>query len=57
MYYEEKVVDGVLHYKSSPTEGWVSMTPQQLTTKIMYMKNELKVIEGTLESIKTILKH
>lgn len=57
MYYEEKVIDGVLNYRKSPTGEWIPMTPQQLTTKIMYVKSELKVIEGTLESIKTILKH
>ena len=31
MYYEEAVIDGVLHYRTTPDEKWTPKTAAQLT--------------------------
>lgn len=31
MFYEEKVIDGVLHYRTSPDGDWRAKTAEQLT--------------------------
>lgn len=34
MYYEEKIIDGILHWRSTPTGAWIAKTPEQLTIRI-----------------------
>lgn len=31
MFYEETVIDGVLHWRGTPTGEWIAKTAQQLT--------------------------
>jgi len=35
MYHEEKVIDGVLHWKSDPRGEWTAYTAFQLTQRII----------------------
>ncbi len=34
MYYEEKVINGVLHWRGHPDDNWTPCTPQELTAKL-----------------------
>lgn len=34
MYYEERVIDGVLHWRGTPDGPWQKMTDEQLTQKL-----------------------
>lgn len=38
MYYEEKVINGILSHKSSPNGEWVPFSAEQLTQKILDIK-------------------
>ncbi len=40
MYYEEKVVDGVLCYRGTPDSEWVQFTQQELTSQWQHYKDE-----------------
>ena len=42
MYYEEKIIDGVLHFKYSPDGKWRKFTDKQLTSKIEKLQVEIK---------------
>ena len=35
MYYEEQVIDGVLHWRGTPAGEWQSMTAERLTGMLM----------------------
>ena len=35
-YYEEKVIDGILYYRSSPDAAWIEPTTYQLSQMIYY---------------------
>lgn len=35
MYYEEQVIDGILHWRSTPDGKWEAFTAGQLTRKLM----------------------
>ncbi len=34
MYYEEKTIDGILHYRTHPKEEFMQMTARMLTHKL-----------------------
>lgn len=41
MYYEEKVIDGVLCWRDTPDGEWVLFTPRQLTEKILGLQEQV----------------
>ena len=45
MYYEESVIDGVLHYKTTPTSPWMPFSPTLMTNK--YVASQMIVNELT----------
>lgn len=42
MYYEEKVVDGVLCWRSQPDGEWTVYTAQQLTDRLIRLTAEVQ---------------
>lgn len=38
---EERVIDGVLHFRASPEDIWRRMTPERLTEKLLMAQKEL----------------
>jgi len=40
MYYSEKMIGGVLHYKTSPKGQWVRFTEIMLMTRICELMRE-----------------
>lgn len=39
MYYEEKIIDGVLHTRGTPNGEWIPCTVEQLTNMLMKARN------------------
>jgi len=35
MFYEQKVINGVLHYRTIPDAEWMEMSKAMLTSKLM----------------------
>jgi hypothetical protein len=40
MYYVEEIINGVLCFKSTPNGEWRALTPEQLTDKIVKLRNQ-----------------
>lgn len=40
MYYEEQIIDGILHYRVVPFGDFMPMTPEMLTNKIEEIKKQ-----------------
>jgi len=38
MQYEECLIDGVLNWRSAPTEKWQPMTPERLTALVLELR-------------------
>lgn len=38
MWYEEKVINGVLHYRGTPSGEWTPMTKEMLTGVILQLR-------------------
>lgn len=43
MYYEEKVIDGILHLRGMPNGEWEPMSPEQLTALVLTLRQQLLV--------------
>mgnify|MGYP003692044225 CR=1 FL=1 len=41
MYYAEKIINGVLHYRTHPRGKWREISPLKLTQKILDLQNKL----------------
>lgn len=42
MFYEEKVIDGVLHYRTSPNGDWRAKTAEQLTEMLETLRDSVR---------------
>lgn len=42
MYYEEMVIDGVLHWRGSPDEKWTPKTAAQLTEMLLEARRKFQ---------------
>ena len=45
MYYEESVIDGVLHYKTTPISPWLPFSTTSMTNK--YVSSQIVIKELT----------
>jgi hypothetical protein len=50
MYYAEKNIDGILHFRNTPNEKWVAMTQEQLTAKLIDARNTLQKVQGIFDA-------
>lgn len=41
MYYEEKVIGGVLHFRNRPDGNWIAMSAAQITQRLIETQTEL----------------
>jgi len=46
MYLEEKIINGILHYRTSPNEEFKPYTLENLTGKIEILKEEIQKQQG-----------
>lgn len=51
MYREEKVINGILHWRSQPDGVWYQYTLQALTERITQIQKELVVANSILRNI------
>lgn len=42
MYYEEKIIDDVLHYRMTPTGKFTPMSAKHLTTALLAARKEIE---------------
>lgn len=40
MYYEEKLIDGVLHWRGTPDGEWQPMSPEKLTALVQELRRK-----------------
>lgn len=55
MYYEEKVIDGLLHYRMTPTGKFTPMTARNLTNALLAAREEIKKQESLLDKAKEMI--
>jgi len=51
MYYREKVIDGILCFQTTPNGEWKKLTSEQLTNKIVNLKNDVSELNKELEFV------
>ena len=53
MYYQESVIDGVLHYKTTPTSPWIAFSVTSMTSR--YISSQMLVNELT-EQVEQLIR-
>ncbi|MDH4186826.1 MAG: hypothetical protein OEV08_07505 [Nitrospira sp.] len=43
MYYEERIVDGVLCWRGAPDDQWTPCTPKEITARLLEAREALRV--------------
>ena len=51
MYYEEKVIEGVLHWRGSPDGEWTPISAEQLTTYLVKERSTCASLTATLDEL------
>lgn len=51
MYYEEKIIDGVLHFKTLPNGSWRQMSLVALTHRVQILEGRIKSLENDVECL------
>lgn len=51
MYREEKVINGILHWRSQPDGVWYQYTASALTERIIQIQSELVKISQSLDKM------
>lgn len=54
MFYSEKIINGVMHWKSSPDSKWIPYTVKTLTARYASMLRKYHELERVLEEIHTL---
>jgi len=51
MYYEEKLIDGILHYNSvapKQSEHWIPFTPEVLSYRVLVAERSLMDVQSQM---------
>lgn len=51
MYYEEKVINGLLYYKTTPNGPWIQMSPERLTELLLAARKERMVFQEKVDDL------
>jgi hypothetical protein len=51
MYYEQSVIDGVLHYKTTPTSSWMPFSAISMTNKYVCSQIVIKELTEQVEQL------
>ena len=51
MYYAEKVINGLLYYKTTPNGPWVQMSPERLTEMLLEARKERMAFQEKMEGL------
>lgn len=49
MYYEEKIINGVLCFRNTPKGEWIKFSDIELTNEILRLKEKLKELGYQLQ--------
>lgn len=52
MYYEEKVIDGILCHRSSPNAAWIPFSATALTAKLAKIQKDYYTLRSKTEEVK-----
>ena len=55
MYYEEKIIDGILCWRNKPDGDFKPCTLEELSAEVVRLKKENKILESKIEKIKEII--
>lgn len=50
MYYEERVIDGQLCYRTTPDGPWAVVEYKELVERVVYAEKKVRQLESGLES-------
>lgn len=53
MYYEEKIINGVLHFRSTPKGPWEAVSPERLTEMLLDARKERMVFQEKVDNSST----
>lgn len=56
MYYEEKVINGILFYRTDPDKEWIEMSKEDLTARYIRTKNDNCVYAQLYEGWRDVRK-
>jgi len=51
MYYEEKIIDGVLMSRTDPNEAWKAKTQKEMSNRIIDQKNTIIRLRKALRKV------
>ena len=51
MYYEEKLIDGVLHWRGTPDGEWQTMSQERLTALVLELRQQ-RVVNTPMPYVK-----
>ena len=44
MYYEERIIGGLLHYRTTPKGRWIIYNYEELSNKVIELRKQLKKV-------------
>jgi hypothetical protein len=57
MYYEEELINGIWHYKTTPNGEWVEMTKEQISERLNKERKRLKELENRFKTFEMSVKY
>ena len=56
MYYEEKIIDGILCYRCSPVGGWTEFSIESLSERAYNDRQKLKALTLRVQELSTAIE-
>ena len=56
MYYEEKIINGVLHTRTNPYGEWCECSKEGLTERLIELRATISKLENKMESNEDLLR-
>jgi len=54
MYYKEKIINGILHYKTTPEGEWKEVSKETLSKRLQEAETKVLKLTEIIEKIKII---
>lgn len=55
MYYAEDVINGILCFRTSPTDRWQQYTPEQITKRFLQVKAAVEMAAQRMERLQALI--
>ena len=56
MYYEEKIIDGILHCKMTPGGSWFEVSKESLVSRLVKAETIVRELKELIEKMNSILE-